>query len=165
MKNFKRGRSAKVVENIKKQKKIDLKKKATVELKKPVEEESDSEVSDSSDDDYEEVLISNFQKMKVDRDRVRTPSEASGTSASEPESAAVAKILPDVVKKPKSKKIVIKKYYQQRAKPTPTPKIETPKIETPKIETPKIRLNYLGIPTQNNKFDSQKQMSSRIFNW
>lgn len=162
MKNFKRGRSAKVVENIKKQKKIDLKKKATAELKKPVEEDSDtldSEISDSSDDDYEEVLISNFQKMKVDPSVAAAAVDHSNHfTESDIKDKPIKELKPE--KKPKSKKIVIKKYYQQRAKPTPTPKIETPKIDPPKIS-----LNYLGIPTQHNKFDSQKQMSSRIFNW
>ena len=220
MKNFKRGKSKKVVENIKKQKQLDLKKKAVaknysnsaaaVKSEKKdavaknysnsaavapiVSDSSDSEVSDSSDSEYEEILISNLSKSKNKEDMITKNLENKTVEVSNVSDRQSGKALPDnsnhsnhftaaeserffatetklmsepILKdssqkpKKKSKKVVIKKYYNYKPKVEPIPKDSSQKQQ----QQQQPRLNYLGFHTNTHKSDTRKHITDRIFNW
>lgn len=130
-----------------------------------VSSDSDSEVSDSSDSEYEEILISNLPKKNQD---VQNRSERSQITPSnhsnhftEPE-----KSKPIDIPKRKSKKIVIKKYYNYK------PKSERNRIAVSDVSEgirkhQEPKLNYLGFNTNNNSInnDTRNHITNRIFNW
>jgi hypothetical protein len=165
-------------------------KRDVIEATAPVESsESESDYSDSSDSEYEEILISNLNKTKIKEDKKEEkkdlPSEPAklkreetkiqeipnhANHFTEPKSEPID--IPKPKNKSKSKRVVIKKYYnykpkserkrdvieaKEEVKPEPKPE--------PKKEDPKPRLNYLGFNTGNIKNDTRQHMTNRIFNW
>lgn len=163
-----------------------VEKKRQAKAKRVIEEsDSGSDITDSSDSDYEEILISNLKKFplpKHPREEEELPKEPLPLKrqskdlgdhsnhftedkpvSEEPQSTPIPD--PEPVKKEKkrgrSKKVVIKKYYNYKGK-EPKKEVETPKVETPKVEQ---HFNYLGFSTSSKKLNEREHMSSRIFNW
>jgi len=159
-------------------------KKKTIPDEKEVSESSDSNVSDSEDSDYEELLINGIvNKTKIEDKKPEVKKEEVKPDVKKEEKKE--QLLPPPLKlerqetkpidipkpqKKKSKKIVIKKYYNYKPKaerlkdkeqkPTPT----TQPVSQP---TKEIRLNYLGLPMtgENNNTTTRNHMTSKIFNW
>ena len=157
------------------------KNKPTTLKTEPVESESsNSEYSDSSSDsDYEEILISNLNKTKIKEDKQEVKQEVrkeelpplsltplklereqtanhSNHFTGEPKSKPID--IPKV--KSKSKRVVIKKYYNYK------PKNERLKPEQKPVEQkPEVRLNYLGFNTSTKTDDTRAYITNRIFNW
>ena len=171
LKNFKNNKSAKRVENAKKQKAIAVAKKQV--LSPP---SSDTDADSDSDSEYEEILISSLNG-KPNKKQVlapQVPAKVEPTPVDEPANHAnhfqeppvdevkVSAPIP-IPKKSKSKKIVIKKYYQKKVQAPPAV------APTPAAPAP-ARTSYIGISsigTQQRKptTNAHATMSSRILNW
>lgn len=126
-----------------------------------VSSDSDSEVSDSSDSEYEEILISNLPKKNQD---VQNRSERSQITPSNHSNHF--QTSDTRTEKKKSKKIVIKKYYNYK------PKSERNRIAVSDVSEgirkhQEPKLNYLGFNTNNNSInnDTRNHITNRIFNW
>ena len=165
LKNFKNSKSAKRVENAKKQKAI------AVEKKKVLNPPSDSE-SDSSDSEYEEILISsiNGQPKKPDPKPQKPepqpePNHANHFTEADPVEIKKSAPIPIAKKKSKSQKVVIKKYYQQR------PAKQVAVEDNEPRPAPHVMPSYIGISSNAPQHALPKgrnphsTMSSRILNW
>lgn len=161
---------------------------------------SESEYSDSSDSEYEEILISNLNKTKIKEDKKKTkeelppplklerqetkpqPSIASPVDipndsnhanhfTEEPKSKPQPSIASPIdIPKRKSKRVVIKKYYNYKPKTerNKVEKTEPKPLQQPQQQPqqqPEPRLNYLGFNTGNIKNDTRQHITNRIFNW
>lgn len=179
LKNFKNNKSAKRVENAKKQKALCLAKNA-IEKKQPSPPSSDTEVDSDSDSEYEEILISSLNGQPKKKappvqskvPAVDEPNHANHFTESEPtKPAEPTPVVPKpVVAKPKPKarkKIVIKKYYQQRQPPTDMHSMNKP--PTAVTPEPAARMSYIGIANNRHtgkpSSNAHSTMSSRILNW
>lgn len=162
-----------------KQQKINVAKKLAA---RPVSPPSSDSESDSSDSEYEEILISSLNgkpnkkqalapQVPVDEPanhgnhfQEPTPPVLTSNKSQQPEvkvhatHAAPIPIPPR--KKSKSKKVVIKKYYQRKV-PEPEPPL-------PATSEPPTRTSYIGISNRRSTHTSHNPhstMSSRILNW
>ena len=165
------------------------KNKPTTLKTEPVDSESsNSEYSDSSSDsDYEEILISNLNKTKIKEDKQEIKQEVKQEVRKEelpPLSLTPLKLereqtanhsnhftgeqksepidIPKVKKK--SKRVVIKKYYNYKPK-NERLKPEQKPVEQKPEQKPEPRLNYLGFNTSTKTDDTRAYITNRIFNW
>ena len=176
LKQFKQKKGTGRGANFKNKKK---EQKPTIQDKKEeIKQDSDSEVSDvsdSEDSEYEELLISGIvNKTKIED--VKKEKKPEVKPEVKPDVKKEEEELPPPLplerqqtnpidikpkKKSKSKKIIIKKYYQKREpKTTPTP--------APQLAPEPVKLNYLGLPitgNYNNTTTTRNHITNRIFNW
>ena len=172
LKSFKNTKSAKRAENAKKQKAIAVAKKQT--LSPP---SSDTDADSDSDSDYEEILISSIggrpQKKQVLAPQVASvkppePVDEPANHANHFQQPPVDEVkvsapIP-IPKKSKSKKIVIKKYYQKKVQDPPTPADPTPAAPAP-ARTSYIGISSIGAQQRKPATNAHATMSSRILNW
>ena len=170
-----------------------VQQKKVVEKKRQAKAEreaelTDSDVSDSSssDSEYEEILISNLKKKieplpspkieePVSKDLSKQPPPKIEAPLPSPKIEAPPKPKP---KKPR-KKIVIKKYYQQRESKTVEKKPEKqmchprntgsleeapPKSKPIPIPQPQ-RTSYIGLGGVSNTSQTSHSMRNRLLNW
>lgn len=145
-----------------KQQKVNVAKKLAARPVSPPS--SDTEVDTDSDSEYEEILISSLNGQPKKKPPVDEPNHANHFTEPEPPAEpkpVVAKPAPKL--KPKRKKVVIKKYYQQRQPPVQEPAMPTP--ATP----PNRPQSYIGISSSGHRgkpsSNAHSTMSSRILNW
>ena len=125
---------------------------------------TDSDVSDSSssDSEYEEILISNLKKKPSPKIEEPLPSPKIEDPLPSPK---IEESLPSPKKS--RKKIVIKKYYQQRqAKSEKSEKSveELPKSKPISIPQPQ-RTSYIGLGGMSNTSQTSHSMRNRLLNW
>jgi hypothetical protein len=151
--------------------------------KKPAKKEEESSDSDghddSSDSDYEELLISGLMPKKeepaspvvqpvekVEAEKDPPPLEIPPLERHETKPVNIPKT------KPKSKKVIIKKYYNYKPKASRSvgeEKEEKAKTQAPAVApvlTP-VAVDYLGYAVSSNTPHtvSRNHMTNRIFNW
>ena len=156
-----------------------VQQKKVVEKKRQAKAEreaelTDSDVSDSSssDSEYEEILISNLKK-KIEPQKIEEPVSKVLSKQPPPKVEAPPKSKP---KNPR-KKIVIKKYYQQRESktvekkpekqmchPRNTGSLEEPKSKPIPIPQPQ-RTSYIGLGGVSNTSQTSHSMRNRLLNW
>ena len=166
-----------------KQQKINVAKKLAARPASPPS--SDTEADSDSDSEYEEILISSING-KPQKPSTRASLERTETGVQEPEPPSTepnhanhfteptpsqtsvpaephAPHVPTKPAKPKRKKVVIKKYYQQRK----VPEAERPPAAV--IPEPAARMSYIGISSSGHRrkpsSNPHSTMSSRILNW
>ena len=137
---------------------------------------SDTEVDTDSDSEYEEILISslNGQPKKKPPVQSKAPVEDKPVPVvdepnhanhfTEPAVPAVPTPPAKPAKQKRSKKVVIKKYYQQRQSSVQEPAVPTP------ATTPNRPQSYIGISSSGShkgkpSSNAHSTMSSRILNW
>ena len=167
-----------------------VQQKKVVEKKRQAKAEreaelTDSDVSDSSssDSEYEEILISNLKK-KIEPQKIEAPLPSPKIEApvskdlSKQPSPKIEEAPKPKPKKPR-KKIVIKKYYQQRESktvekqpekqmchPRNTGSLEEapPKSKPIPIPHPQ-RTSYIGLGGVSNTSQTSHSMRNRLLNW
>tara|TARA_R110000868_G_scaffold230985_2_gene484278 strand:- start:3316 stop:3828 length:513 start_codon:yes stop_codon:yes gene_type:complete len=155
-----------------KQQKVNVAKKLASRPVSPPS--SDTEADSDSDSDYEEILISSLNgqpKKKPPPVQSKAPVEDKPVEpvVDEPNHANHFTEPEPVVPKPapakqKRKKVVIKKYYQQRQ-----PSVQEPAATTP-ATPPNRPQSYIGISSSGShrgkpSSNAHSTMSSRILNW
>ena len=161
-----------------KQQKINVAKKLAARPVSPPS--SDTDADSDSDSEYEEILISSLNG-KPNKKQVlapQVPAKVEPTPVDEPanhanhfqeppveEELKVSAPIP-IPKKSKSKKIVIKKYYQQRKKPVePQDPPAAPATNVPAARTSYIGISSIGTQQRKPATNAHATMSSRILNW
>jgi hypothetical protein len=167
-----------------------VEKKRQAKAEREEQSGTDSDYSDSSDSEYEEILVSNLKKYplpkhaseKEDPEALPPPLKLERQVAGN-HSNHFTESKKDPLKQPKKarKKIVIKKYYQQRqsvekkspsettlqgyarAKPEKQ-KEEEPKSKPIDIPQPK-RTSYIGLGGASQTQRTSHSMRNRLLNW